>query len=125
MINQLHAHLARAAEHEIRRRAGAVASSRPIGGAETGFPATDVRLRLARPEDGSALDGLAAGLAALSEVLVADVDGRVVAAVALDGGDPVGSAADPSIHDLLALRARQIRRFGRSGLSARAARAAG
>jgi hypothetical protein len=75
-----------------------------------------VAIRPARPTDGSAIERLAQLDTAPrpdGELLLAERNGEVVAALPLDGGRPV---ADPfrrtaGVVELLSLRARQLRRL--------------
>ena len=107
---------------EELRRAGAVARLR--NATPPAFRETDVVIRLARPHDALAVEALAVLDAAESprgRVLVAEVDGQIVAALPLDTreafGDPFRRTAD--LVALLEARAQQLEseRSGRHGLA--------
>jgi hypothetical protein len=106
--------IAKARQEEMLRRADqrrrARARSIPAPSPEA---RSEVTLRLARPEDGIALGTLAKLLENPEVVLVADVDGQVVAGCSLDGLSSFGRLEDPWVGDLLALRAAQLRRVRR------------
>jgi hypothetical protein len=95
---------------EDRRRAASRAS---LAGAHVTPPGSGITIRLARGGDGAAL----ARLAALEErsvppgrVLVGVVDGALVAALPLDGGESLADPFQPTFDllSLLRLRARQL-----------------
>jgi hypothetical protein len=87
-------------------------------------PLGAVTMRLASPQDDRALDRLAdldSGYRPAGPLLVAEVDGTLVAALPLDGGSPV---ADPfrsttELVPLLELRAHQLTGGRRRGLLGR------
>ncbi|HEX8067559.1 MAG TPA: hypothetical protein VF520_13655 [Thermoleophilaceae bacterium] len=106
------------------RRVGELAASAGLfAPAATADPAP-VAIRLAGSDDRSELERLAALDSArvpAGETLVAEVGGRIRAALSLSGG---GVVADPfrptgSLAALLELRARQLRGEGRSHAAAR------
>jgi hypothetical protein len=106
--------IAKARQEEMLRRADQQrrARARPIPPPRA-EARSEVTLRLARPEDGIALGALAKLLENPEVVLVADVDGHVVAGCPLDGLSSFGRLDDPWVGDLLALRATQLRRVRR------------
>lgn len=92
--------LQRATEHWRGRE------NRSLAGGGTN---SQITLRLAEARDGSALEALASVLDLRDTVLVADVDGQVVAACSLDGTSSFSPPRDPAVGDLLELRALQLR----------------
>jgi hypothetical protein len=99
-----------AAREHSRELHAAAEAARADGGAS---PVTRVTLRYAAAKDAAGLRWLAeldSTEAPLGPVLVAEVDGRLRAALPLDGGSPI---ADPfhkgtELIELLRLRARQL-----------------
>jgi hypothetical protein len=102
MNSQLHLALSRAVRHDAPGRPDAPRPRRRAAKA----PGVPVTLRPARR----------------GELLVADVDGRVVAACALAGESAFCGGEDPWILDLLRLRAAELRRLGDRSSTERGAR---
>jgi hypothetical protein len=86
--------------------------------------APTVLIRAARGSDGEALHRLAkldSAQVPAGELLVAEADGRLIAAYDIDGGAAIADPFRPTsdVVELLALRAKRLNGAGRRGLAAR------
>jgi hypothetical protein len=89
------------------------AAVRPLDG-QNALPSPEVTIRLARPADAVALERLAeldSGRLPSGEVVLAEVDGELRAAVGVAGGAPIADPFQPTaaLASLLAVRAQQLR----------------
>src|SRR5919199_431549 len=84
---------------------------------------TDLTIRVARPADGWALDRLASAARPAGDVLLAETDGRPVAALSLADGGSVADPFLPTVQTLAVLRVRAAQlRAAQAGGGARARR---